>query len=97
MKQFSVAAGHSVTLDAAAVVLDEGGTAVDAAVAAAMAAMVAEPVLAGLLGGGFLYYAIRLMKGEDEKIAMQTFGYSIWYLMALFTFLLVDHYLPFFT
>ena len=54
MKQFSVAAGHSVTLDAAAVVLDEGGTAVDAAVAAAMAAMVAEPVLAGLLGGGFL-------------------------------------------
>ena len=47
-----------------------------------------------VLGGGFLYYAIRLMKGEDEKIAMQTFGYSIWYLMALFTFLLVDHYLP---
>jgi protoheme IX farnesyltransferase len=47
-----------------------------------------------LLGGGFLYYAIRLMKGKDEKVAMQTFGYSIWYLMALFTFLLVDHYLP---
>ena len=47
-----------------------------------------------LLGGGFLYYAIRLMQGEDEKVAMQTFGYSIWYLMALFTFLLVDHYLP---
>jgi protoheme IX farnesyltransferase len=47
-----------------------------------------------VLGGGFLYYAIRLMKGEDEKVAMQTFGYSIWYLMALFTFLLVDHYLP---
>ncbi|MFV1972668.1 MAG: heme o synthase [Thiohalobacterales bacterium] len=46
------------------------------------------------LGGGFLYYAIRLMQGDDEKIAMQTFGYSIWYLMALFTFLLVDHYLP---
>jgi len=46
------------------------------------------------LGGGFLYYAIRLMQGDNEKIAMQTFGYSIWYLMALFTFLLVDHYLP---
>jgi len=46
------------------------------------------------LGAGFLYYAIRLMKGENEQIAMQTFGYSIWYLMALFTFLLVDHYLP---
>ena len=47
-----------------------------------------------VLGGGFLYYAIRLMQGKDEKIPMQTFGYSIWYLMALFTFLLVDHYLP---
>jgi protoheme IX farnesyltransferase len=47
-----------------------------------------------VLGAGFLYYAIRLMKGKDEKVAMQTFGYSIWYLMALFTFLLVDHYLP---
>jgi protoheme IX farnesyltransferase len=47
-----------------------------------------------LLGGGFLYYAIILMKGEDEKVAMKTFGYSIWYLMALFALLLVDHYLP---
>ena len=47
-----------------------------------------------LLGGGFLYYAILLMKGNDEKIAMKTFGYSIWYLMAIFAILLVDHYLP---
>lgn len=47
-----------------------------------------------LLGGGFLYYAIQLMKGKDESIAMKTFGYSIWYLMAMFTILLVDHYLP---
>jgi protoheme IX farnesyltransferase len=47
-----------------------------------------------LLGGGFLYYAIRLIRGRDEKVAMQTFGYSIWYLMAIFALLLVDHYLP---
>jgi protoheme IX farnesyltransferase len=47
-----------------------------------------------LLGGGFLYYAILLMKGDDESVAMKTFGYSIWYLMAMFTVLLVDHYLP---
>jgi protoheme IX farnesyltransferase len=47
-----------------------------------------------LLGGGFLYYAIRLMKGRDEKTAIKTFGYSIWYLMAIFALLLVDHYLP---
>jgi len=46
------------------------------------------------LGGGFLYYAIELMKGNDEKVAMKTFGYSIWYLMAIFALLLVDHYLP---
>ncbi len=47
-----------------------------------------------LLGGGFLHYAILLMKGDDESVAMKTFGYSIWYLMAMFTLLLVDHYLP---
>ena len=47
-----------------------------------------------LLGGGFLYYAIKLMKGDDDSIAMKTFGYSIWYLMARFSILLVDHYLP---
>ncbi len=47
-----------------------------------------------LLGGGFLYYALLLMKGNDESVAMKTFGYSIWYLMAIFALLLVDHYLP---
>jgi len=47
-----------------------------------------------LLGGGFLYYAIQLMKGEDETVAIRTFGYSIWYLMGIFAILLVDHYLP---
>ena len=47
-----------------------------------------------LLGCGFLYYAVLLMKGNDESVAMKTFGYSIWYLMAIFAILLVDHYLP---
>jgi protoheme IX farnesyltransferase len=47
-----------------------------------------------LLGSGFLYYAILLMKSDDESIAMKTFGYSIWYLMWMFTILLIDHYLP---
>ena len=45
-----------------------------------------------LLGLGFLRYAIQLMQGKD--VAMKTFGYSIWYLMAIFAILLVDHYLP---
>ena len=47
-----------------------------------------------VLGAGFTYYAIRLLVEDSEKLAMQVFGYSIIYLLALFGFLLVDHYLP---
>ena len=50
----AVAAGHAVTADAAARVLDEGGNAFDAVIAAMWAACVAEPVLASLGGGGFV-------------------------------------------
>lgn len=47
------------------------------------------------LGAGFLRYAILLMtRPDDERLPMQTFGYSILYLMGLFAFLLVDHYVP---
>lgn len=46
-----------------------------------------------VLGGIFLYYAIRMQSGKDETIAIKTFGYSIVYLMLLFTVLLVDHYI----
>jgi len=46
------------------------------------------------LGAGFLYHAWMLMSDTGGGRAMKTFGYSIIYLMALFTFLLVDHYLP---
>jgi gamma-glutamyltranspeptidase/glutathione hydrolase len=49
-----VAAGHPVTAEVAAEVLRAGGNAVDAVVAGFFAAIVAEPVLAGLAGGGFL-------------------------------------------
>jgi len=47
-----------------------------------------------LLGGGFLYYALRLKFSKRPEVAMKTFGYSISYLMALFSFLLLDHYIP---
>jgi heme o synthase len=47
-----------------------------------------------LLGGGFLYYALKLKLDAGNARAMPTFGYSISYLMALFSFLLVDHYMP---
>ncbi len=46
------------------------------------------------LGAGFLYHAWALMRDDSGKQAMKTFGYSISYLMALFAFLLVDHYVP---
>ena len=49
-----VAAGHLETAQAAAQILREGGNAFDAAVAAMLAACVAEPILASLGGGGFL-------------------------------------------
>ncbi len=46
-----------------------------------------------VLGGGFLYYAVRLIRPPDARFAMKVFGYSIVYLMALFAFLLLDHWL----
>ena len=46
-----------------------------------------------LLGGLFLKHALALLRGK-EGAAMATFRYSIVYLMALFTVLLVDHHLP---
>ena len=51
MSNYAVAAGDRHTAEAAAEVLRAGGTAVDAAIAGALAACVAEPVLASLLGG----------------------------------------------
>jgi heme o synthase len=47
-----------------------------------------------LLGGGFLYYALKLKFDTRQDLPMTTFRYSIWYLMALFSFLLIDHYIP---
>ena len=51
--------------------------------------------LAGVtvLNAGFLWYAFRLLHDNDERIPMQTFGYSVIYLMVLFIFLLADHFL----
>ena len=45
------------------------------------------------LGVGFLYHAIKLYNtGTSDQHAMKTFGYSIFYLSALFGFFLLDHY-----
>ncbi len=48
----TVAAGHPATASAGAEILAEGGSAVDAAVAAGLASCVAETLMTGLLGGG---------------------------------------------
>ena len=48
-----------------------------------------------VLGGIFLGYAIKLVAGKDDTIAIRTFAYSIIYLMLLFALLLVDHYIPY--
>jgi protoheme IX farnesyltransferase len=51
--------------------------------------------LAGVtvLNIGFLWYALRMLRDNDPALPMQTFGYSVIYLMVLFVFLLADHYL----
>lgn len=46
-----------------------------------------------LLGGRFLWYAIRLFRTRDDRLAMPAFGFSIVYLFGLFAVLMVDHYL----
>ncbi|HTT38477.1 MAG TPA: heme o synthase [Burkholderiales bacterium] len=48
---------------------------------------------AGLLGGIFLWYAIKVHVDYSDRIAQRTFRYSIVYLSLLFAALLVDHYL----
>ena len=49
----AVAAGHRLTAEAGARMLEEGGNAVDACVAASFAAWVAESPLTGPGAGGF--------------------------------------------
>ena len=46
-----------------------------------------------VLGGGFLYWAIELIRDKNPNAAMETFKYSIVYLMSLFVIMLVDHYI----
>ena len=50
-------------------------------------------VAALALGGVFLAYAVRLYRNYSDSLARATFRYSILYLTALFSALLVDHYL----
>lgn len=53
-KTGAVSAGHQATAETAVQILDEGGNAFDAVVAAHLTACVVEPVLTSFAGGGFL-------------------------------------------
>jgi len=46
-----------------------------------------------VLGLGFLYWAFELLRDKNPTAPIETFRYSIVYLMALFVVMLVDHYL----
>ena len=52
----AVAAGHPATAAAGLEILEDGGSAADAAVAGCLASCVAETVMTGLLGGGHAIY-----------------------------------------
>jgi protoheme IX farnesyltransferase len=45
-----------------------------------------------VLGGVFLWYAVRIYVDYSDRLAQKTFRYSIVYLSLLFAALLVDHY-----
>jgi protoheme IX farnesyltransferase len=49
--------------------------------------------VATVLGAVFLVRAVRLLRNYSDRLARSTFRYSIFYLAALFTALLADHYL----
>jgi gamma-glutamyltranspeptidase / glutathione hydrolase len=65
-----VAAGHPATAEAGLEILAEGGTAADAAVAAALASCVAETVMTGIAGGG---YALWIDAGSDRAEVLDFF------------------------
>jgi gamma-glutamyltranspeptidase/glutathione hydrolase len=66
----AVAAGHPATCAAGVEILEEGGSAADAAVAACLASCVAETVMTGLLGGG---HAIHLDGATGEAANLDFF------------------------
>ncbi len=66
----AVAAGHPATADAGMRILDEGGSAADAAVAACLASCVAETVMTGLLGGG---HAIHFDAASGQAVNLDCF------------------------
>lgn len=72
MGNFAVASGHHLTTDAVGEVLRAGGTAVDGAIAGALMACIAEPVLASPLAGGFMMVAPQNLPTKCLDMFVQT-------------------------
>ena len=45
------------------------------------------------LGGMFILHGLRVLRADDDKIAMRMFGFSIMYLFALFAAFLLDYWI----
>jgi len=45
-----------------------------------------------VLGLGFLYWAVAMLRGSNPRAPIETFRYSILYIMTLFPVMLLDHY-----
>jgi protoheme IX farnesyltransferase len=50
-------------------------------------------VSALILSSLFLFYSVRLYLSDDDKYAMQTFWFSIYYIFLIFIALIVDHFI----
>ena len=50
-------------------------------------------VSAIILSSIFLFYSIRLYLSDDDKHAMATFWYSIYYIFLIFIALIIDHFI----
>ena len=65
----AVAAGHPATAEAGAEILEDGGSAADAVVAACLASCVAETVMTGLLGGGHaIHFDARVGRASEPRL-----------------------------
>jgi protoheme IX farnesyltransferase len=48
-------------------------------------------------GAAFIWHAVGMMTSDRPELPMKTFTFSITYLMGVFSALLLDHYVPYFT
>ncbi|MEM9547545.1 MAG: gamma-glutamyltransferase [Bacteroidota bacterium] len=64
---YAISGGHQKTIEAAKIILDQGGNAVDAAIAAYLVSFISEPCMASLGAGGFA------MINDTESIKLVDF------------------------